>query len=834
MSSNIGDFLDSLENEETAEYLRDKFKYYFNSNNPGASNEIAIGYLKKLVDKFEDVESLRMLGEFYLTGSIVDEDYELARSYYSRAMLQGDVESIIGLAKIYYYGYGVDKDYCMALTFYKQAANMGNLDGQVYAGKMLMLGQGCQESKDEAKEYLLMAINQGSESAKTLLEELEKSNIYDWKKEELLIQEYRQKTQEELDRLVIANDMYAIYTIAKINLDRNDTNYIEYGLEMLNKSVRLGVVCGLIDLALCYINGVGVVQDIDKARKLLTYANEQGCYIASYHLGQLYEYHIYDEDNYVHALKYYQQGAKNGEKKSAERLKMFHLDVDSEIDKYKADVIKNMCINLNSLEKKIERGNTQKVSNESNQDDTDFVFDDLLINILPGFGLFDDLKSNSYDNNDVENNKEIDYKLIDKLFEIISKEPNLNDIKCEKSDVDTWEKEYSNIQDYLKYPIEKLQELVKESDPYAMYALADIYFNRNEGDFGEDRVRAFNLYAQSANRGIISAFNALGFCCDRGVFGLEYNRDKELNLYKYAACHGCVLSLMNIGDMYAMSYDEEDNVDKAIKFYKIAASFGNVKALDKLGFEYLLYYTQKENSINTFELGMHYTTEAAKKGNDNAQVRLARLLLDKQQIDDGITWLKKAQEQGNTSADYMLASLYENNESVRDYKKSFELYEKVANTGDDIAEVKLGEFYLYGKGVAVDYNKAVEYFKNAGHPDAEAYLGICYLNGYGVPKDIQKGFDLLYSSAHQYSDIANGELGLLYINGQYVKQDFKMALEYLDKIMEQKDENPKYTEARKRLNELRCPHCGEFAGKVESNSWFNKKYYCSKCNQPWE
>jgi TPR repeat protein len=63
---------------------------------------------------------------------------------------------------------------------------------------------------------------------------------------------------------------------------------------------------------------------------------------------------------------------------------------------------------------------------------------------------------------------------------------------------------------------------------------------------------------------------------------------------------------------------------------------------------------------------------------------------------------------------------------------------------------ELAECYFYGKGVNVDYFKAIEYYKSQyalqNHyscTDSEYKIGYCYYHGLGVKRDLNKAKEWL-------------------------------------------------------------------------------------------
>ena len=81
--------------------------------------------------------------------------------------------------------------------------------------------------------------------------------------------------------------------------------------------------------------------------------------------------------------------------------------------------------------------------------------------------------------------------------------------------------------------------------------------------------------------------------------------------------------------------------------------------------------------------------------------------------------------------------------------------ERLVESGDINALVRLGEMYYSGKEIAQDYQKAAVLFREAakkGSPDAQLYLGTMCKNGTGMPKDS-------LMAMHWYTKAAEGGNG---------------------------------------------------------------------------
>ena len=162
-------------------------------------------------------------------------------------------------------------------------------------------------------------------------------------------------------------------------------------------------------------------------------------------------------------------------------------------------------------------------------------------------------------------------------------------------------------------------------------------------------------------------------------------------------------------------------------------------------------------------------------------------------LERGWDWVTKAAKNGDSGAQYKLASEYETGLFTLDtiiiecdMAKAAKWYKKSAEQGHVDAQYKMGLCYDEGKGVKQDKVKAVKWYTKAAtrHGDSQYRgepqykLGLCYGNGVGVEKDIQKALEWLQKAADKYDHTAaKYELGHYYYNGRGVKEDQGKAME---------------------------------------------------------
>ena len=107
---------------------------------------------------------------------------------------------------------------------------------------------------------------------------------------------------------------------------------------------------------------------------------------------------------------------------------------------------------------------------------------------------------------------------------------------------------------------------------------------------------------------------------------------------------------------------------------------------------------------------------------------------------------RKAAEQGHVGAQYILGSLYDQGQGVKqDYEQALKWYRKVEAQGEATAQWALGWMYEKGKGVKQDSKQAAEWFHKAaeqGYSISLHQLALMYEEGRGVKQDSTAAYAL--------------------------------------------------------------------------------------------
>jgi TPR repeat protein len=138
---------------------------------------------------------------------------------------------------------------------------------------------------------------------------------------------------------------------------------------------------------------------------------------------------------------------------------------------------------------------------------------------------------------------------------------------------------------------------------------------------------------------------------------------------------------------------------------------------------------------------------AAAAGNTNSQWKLGFMLATgkgtPQDTSAARTWYLRAAKRGSRTAQFTLGDFYENNA---------EIMISDASNSDADAQVILGNMYSQGQGVELDYTEAGRWWLKAadqGNAAAQFNLGLQYVKGVGVAQDYARWFRKAASQGYE-------------------------------------------------------------------------------------
>lgn len=158
-------------------------------------------------------------------------------------------------------------------------------------------------------------------------------------------------------------------------------------------------------------------------------------------------------------------------------------------------------------------------------------------------------------------------------------------------------------------------------------------------------------------------------------------------------------------------------------------------------------------------------------------------------IDLAESWLLKAAKAGYVFSMDSYASLrYYSNYNMQDFSQAKFWYEEAYRKGYLSGEVlfNLGNIYYFGYGTDIDYAKAFDFYTQAvgKHYKANGALGDMYYEGDYVQKDYQKASSYFQKGCADKDEFSCHKLGNMHYYGRGVPQSYTEAAIYWEKAAE--------------------------------------------------
>lgn len=219
--------------------------------------------------------------------------------------------------------------------------------------------------------------------------------------------------------------------------------------------------------------------------------------------------------------------------------------------------------------------------------------------------------------------------------------------------------------------------------------------------------------------------------------------------------------------------------------------------------DYLVYTDPrrglKDGEYNNFEEKL----KMAEAGNARAQYDMAQTYENGDKANNinknlakAFDWYLKAAENGNSKSQFTVASIYGNNYKEnfnklvkKDLNKAFNWYEKAANQENIGAIYNLALFYLEGRGIKKNPEKAKFYLEKIVRNNlrdsednekdypllATETLAYMYYHGEGIKEDKKEALKLYERAAYNGSAEGNFIAALHYDEGDIFEQDYEKA-----------------------------------------------------------
>ncbi|KAI8377338.1 hypothetical protein BD560DRAFT_390814 [Blakeslea trispora] len=274
----------------------------------------------------------------------------------------------------------------------------------------------------------------------------------------------------------------------------------------------------------------------------------------------------------------------------------------------------------------------------------------------------------------------------------------------------------------------------------------------------------------------------------------EYTPTNESILTTVAEAQ-CVLARMLF-----QGEEVTQNTEEALRYLMMSADNNNMYAQFLVG----VHYERGIDVSQDLEKAKHYYGKSAEGGFPDAQAALGSRLVSEENYTEGIEWLERAVQVGNSRAHVQLGILYDKGEGVEQNNDMALLHYKAAvENNNHAAQYILGLVYYFGRlGRQKNHKEAIRLIKQsatAGLPYAQRVLGQLYQQGSIVSsQDVTSNVDSRLRTRRNerdairwYKRAASGKdvaamaiLGKCHEQGAGVEMDLEKALAFYTKAAE--------------------------------------------------
>lgn len=225
------------------------------------------------------VKAMHLLAIEYEKGRVVPQDYSKAFGWFTRAAELGFGNAQIDLGRMYNNGLGTEKDETKAKYWYEKASSNADPTTLHNLGLLYFKGQNVQRNYERAFDLFrraYAAINLDDDTFRTEKRQSARFIAVMYSKG-WGVSENKRYAREWYERAAHEGDAYAQYALGKMHLTGDGVEKSAgKGVLYLEKAAASNLPEGILELAKCYAEGVGVSKDLEKAGELFSQAANNG------------------------------------------------------------------------------------------------------------------------------------------------------------------------------------------------------------------------------------------------------------------------------------------------------------------------------------------------------------------------------------------------------------------------------------------------------------------------------------------------------------------------------------------------------------------------------
>jgi TPR repeat protein len=333
---------------------------------------------------------------------------------------------------------------------------------------------------------------------------------------------------------------------------------------------------------------------------------------------------------------------------------------------------------------------------------------------------------------------------------------------------------------------------------------------------------AIHWFTLGSDRGEHACAYYMGLIHEKGLNGSASDRT-ALAWYRKAAESGLNAAQIALARIFIRDTGVPVDGIEAVKWLDLAIQDEDTEAMLLLAHIYKEGVGVIKNERAAFELVKKAALAGNLVGQSETGWRLCKGIGCEENIQEGLSWHKKAAESGRAYDQGLLAYayLYRHLSLEQDFDEAFKWARLSATQGEELGQFVLGECYRYGYGVAKDRNLAIEWLKksaNQGYVRAQAELAEVFYEGEdGGNRDFLEAGRWASLAADAGHPIAQLLLGRMFLFGEQVEADAKAAVQWF-----QLAANQEVPEAMYWLGQLTADGIGTKRDWIVALKWLKK------------
>ena len=276
--------------------IHDLGKLYSTDKLGEKDDEKSFAYYKEALNGFLKIEPISdklkpylqyRIGKMHCYGLGTEQNYEKAFEWFLKSAQEGNKFAQYSLANLYYYSNGAERNLKEAFCWYMRSAKQGQPYASYAVAQMYSKGEYVEHDEKTAQEYYNQALSgflkleadgQADDNLFYKIGAMYKNGLGTEADMDMALEYFKRSAE--------LNNKNGLYEYGKALLlgDKD----MPKAMDFLEKAVRLGNLNAKRFLALEYISGEHIEQDIDKGIEMLTECADGGDTLSCFMLGKIY------------------------------------------------------------------------------------------------------------------------------------------------------------------------------------------------------------------------------------------------------------------------------------------------------------------------------------------------------------------------------------------------------------------------------------------------------------------------------------------------------------------------------------------------------------------